>query len=75
MSTEKKWKNEITEQFIQDYLKSNYRIVGKNKHSAIKPCHWLEQRLMTGRDNQNCYKGIFGVKSNLCLQNTPSNLI
>ncbi len=72
MSTEKKWKNEITEQFIQDYLKSNYRIVGKNKHSAIKPCHWLEQRLMTGRDNQNCYKGIFGVKSNLCLQNTPS---
>ncbi len=72
MNTEKKWKNEISEQFKQDYLKSNYRIVGNNKHSAIKPCHWLEQRLMTGRDNQNCYKGIFGIKSNLCLQNTPS---
>ena len=61
----------ISDKFIQDYLKSNYRIVGKNKHSAIKPCHWLEQRLMTGRDNQNCYKGVFGIKSNLCLQNTP----
>jgi len=72
MSIEKIGQKKISEQFIQDYLKSNYRIIGKNKHSAIKPCHWLDQRLMTGRDNQNCYKGIFGIKSNLCLQNTPS---
>jgi len=49
-----------------------YRIVGTNKHSAIKPCHWLEQRLMTGRDNRNCYKGVFGIQSHRCLQNTPS---
>jgi wyosine [tRNA(Phe)-imidazoG37] synthetase (radical SAM superfamily) len=27
---------------------------------------------MTGRDNRNCYKGVFGVKSHRCLQNTPS---
>jgi wyosine [tRNA(Phe)-imidazoG37] synthetase (radical SAM superfamily) len=27
---------------------------------------------MTGRENRNCYKGIFGVKSHRCLQNTPS---
>lgn len=72
MSLNRNGINKISEQFVQDYLKSNYRIVGKNKHSAIKPCHWLEQRLMTGRNNQNCYKGIFGIKSNLCLQNTPS---
>ncbi|MHA1490856.1 MAG: radical SAM protein [Promethearchaeota archaeon] len=64
--------NKITNDFVEKYTKTIYRIVGKNKHSAIKPCHWLEQRLMTGRDNRNCYKEIFGIKSHRCLQNTPS---
>ncbi|MFW9785269.1 MAG: hypothetical protein ACFFFB_23520, partial [Candidatus Heimdallarchaeota archaeon] len=64
--------NRITNDFVESYTKTTYRIIGKNKHSSIKPCHWLEQRLMTGRDNRNCYKGVFGVKSHRCLQNTPS---
>jgi len=64
--------NKITNKFVEAFTKSTYRIVGNSKHSAIKPCHWLEQRLMTGRDNRNCYKGIFGIKSHRCLQNTPS---
>ena len=64
--------NRITNEFVETYTKTTYRIVGKNKHSSIKPCHWLEQRLLTGRDNRNCYKGVFGIKSNRCLQNTPS---
>ena len=64
--------NKITNDFVQKYVKTTYRIVGKNKHSSIKPCHWLEQRLLTGRDNRNCYKEIFGIKSHRCLQNTPS---
>ena len=64
--------NRITNEFVETYTKTTYRIIGKNKHSSIKPCHWLEQRLMTGRDNRNCYKGVFGIKSNRCLQNTPS---
>lgn len=64
--------NEITNEFVETYTKTTYRIIGKHKHTAIKPCHWLEQRLMTGRDNRNCYKGVFGVKSHRCLQNTPS---
>jgi wyosine [tRNA(Phe)-imidazoG37] synthetase (radical SAM superfamily) len=64
--------NKITNEFVEKYTKTIYRIVGNNKHSAIKPCHWLEQKLMTGRDNRNCYKGIFGVESHRCLQNTPS---
>ncbi len=63
---------EIPSSFVQNYQKSHYRIVGKHLHSAIKPCHWLEQRLLTGRDNRNCYKGYFGIKSHLCVQNTPS---
>jgi len=64
--------NKITNEFVEKYTKTIYRIVGKNKHSAIKPCHWLEQRLMTGRDNRNCYKGVFGIQSHRCLQNSPS---
>ena len=64
--------NKITNTFVEKYTKTLYRIVGENKHSAIKPCHWLEQRLMTGRDNRNCYKGVFGIQSHRCLQNTPS---
>ncbi|OLS15244.1 MAG: tRNA-modifying protein [Promethearchaeota archaeon CR_4] len=63
---------QIPNSFVQNYLKSHYRIVGKHLHSAIKPCHWFEQRLLTGRDNRNCYKGYFGIKSHLCLQNTPA---
>lgn len=64
--------NKITNEFIEKYTKTTYRIVGNNKHSAIKPCHWLEQRLLTGRDNRNCYKGVFGIQSHRCLQNSPS---
>jgi wyosine [tRNA(Phe)-imidazoG37] synthetase (radical SAM superfamily) len=64
--------NKITNEFVETYTKTTYRIIGKNKHSAIKPCHWLEQKLMTGRENRNCYKGVFGVQSHRCLQNTPS---
>ena len=64
--------NKITNEYVEKYTKTTYRVVGKNKHSAIKPCHWFEQRLMTGRANRNCYKGVFGIQSHRCLQNTPS---
>ncbi len=64
--------NKITNEFVENYTKTTYRIVGENKHSSIKPCHWLEQRLSTGRNNRNCYKGVFGIESHRCMQNTPS---
>lgn len=64
--------SKITNEFVETYAKTTYRIVGKNKHAAIKPCYWLEQKLMTGRENRNCYKGVFGIESHKCLQNTPS---
>jgi len=64
--------NKITNEFVEAYTKTTYRIIGQNKHTAIKPCHWLEQKLMTGRHNRNCYKGVFGIESHRCLQNTPS---
>ena len=62
----------ISREFIENYTRTNYRVVGKYKHSAIKPCYWLEQKLLTGRDNRNCYKGYFGIKSELCIQNSPA---
>ena len=64
--------NKITNEFVEAYSKTTYRVIGNNKHTAIKPCHWLEQKLLTGRNNRNCYKGIFGVESHRCLQNTPA---
>ncbi|MFX1574681.1 MAG: radical SAM protein [Promethearchaeota archaeon] len=64
--------NKITNEFVEAYTKTTYRIIGENKHTSIKPCHWLEQKLLTGRNNRNCYKGIFGIQSHRCLQNTPS---
>ncbi len=65
--------SEIDKQKIMTlYGKGNYRVFGSNKHSAIKPCHWQEQKLLTGRENRNCYKGYFGIESHLCIQNTPS---
>ena len=60
------------EKLVKSYMKSNYRIVGPLKHSAIKPCHWQEQKLLTGRANRNCYKGYFGIESETCIQNTPT---
>ncbi len=60
------------EKLVKSYMKSNYRIVGPLKHSAIKPCHWQEQKLLTGRSNRNCYKGYFGIESETCIQNTPT---
>ncbi|MHA1718794.1 MAG: radical SAM protein [Promethearchaeota archaeon] len=60
------------EKLVKSYMKSNYRIIGPLKHSAIKPCHWQEQKLLTGRANRNCYKGYFGIESETCIQNTPT---
>ena len=30
--------NNITNKFIETYTKTTYRIIGNNKHSAVKPC-------------------------------------
>jgi tRNA wybutosine-synthesizing protein 1 len=52
--------------------KSGYRIIGKNKHSAIEVCRWAKNAL---RNEGFCYKQKwFGIKSHRCLQMTPSLL-
>ena len=58
--------------FKHAYERSHYRLVGKHKHSALKPCHWMLAKLFTGRENRNCYKGYFGIQSEKCIQCTPA---
>ena len=50
--------------------RQQYRLVGPGKHSAVKLCHWMRQKLLNGR---HCYKEEFyGIKSHRCLQMTPA---
>ncbi|MEW5936559.1 MAG: 4-demethylwyosine synthase TYW1 [Candidatus Thermoplasmatota archaeon] len=48
--------------------RQGYRVVGR--HSGVKLCHWLGERLLRGRC---CYKeDFYGIRSHRCLQMTPS---
>jgi tRNA wybutosine-synthesizing protein 1 len=59
---------------LSELERAGYRFVGRNKHSAVKVCHWTRKSLL-GRGV--CYKEQFysqelGVRSHRCLQLTPS---
>lgn len=56
---------------VQNLLeKQHYRIVGKNKHSAVQICQWTKKSI---RGEGVCYKEKFyGIKSHQCCQMTPS---
>ncbi len=48
--------------------KQQYHVVGD--HSAVKLCHWLREKLTSGR---SCYKERFyGISCHRCLQMTPA---
>lgn len=54
--------------------RAGYRLVGRNRHSAVKVCHWTRKSLL---NRGVCYKEQFyfkslGVQSHRCLQLTPS---
>ncbi len=57
-----------SQEIIKQYKKSGYRVIGKNKHSAVEICRWAKSTLRGGK---NCYKGWFGIKSHRCVQMTP----
>jgi len=60
----------IPRKFIQKYYKQGYRIVGKQKHSAVKICRWTRESL---RHNRVCFKEKwYGIESHRCLQCTPA---
>ncbi|KUO39447.1 MAG: wyosine biosynthesis protein TYW1 [Hadesarchaea archaeon DG-33-1] len=55
---------------LVDLERSGYRFVGKNKHSAVKVCHWTRKSLL---NRGFCYKQQFyDIRSHRCLQLTPS---
>ena len=55
-------------QFQRMLERQQYYIVGE--HSGVKLCHWLKEKLTTGRV---CYKERFyGIECHRCLQMTPS---
>ena len=58
----------LPSEVIKQYKKSGYRIIGKNKHSAVEICRWTKSALRGGK---NCYKLWFGIKSHSCVQMTP----
>jgi tRNA wybutosine-synthesizing protein 1 len=50
--------------------RQQYRLVGPGKHSAVKLCHWMRQKLLHGRP---CYKeDFYGIQCHRCLQLTPA---
>jgi wyosine [tRNA(Phe)-imidazoG37] synthetase (radical SAM superfamily) len=39
------------------------------KYASLKPCHWFWEKIKTGY--RNCYKGVYGIESERCMQCTP----
>ena len=55
---------------IKTMEKQQYRIIGKNYHSAVKICGWTKKML---KDEGGCYKlKFYGIMSHQCLQMTTS---
>src|SRR3989344_474467 len=59
----------FSEERIKKYENAGYRILGKNKHSALEICRWTKSRL---KGKRNCYKSFFGIDSHRCIQFTPA---
>src|SRR3989338_7584702 len=63
------WLPKWLEYKIKLVERAGYRVVGKNKHSAIKVCHWTKEMI---KGQNVCYKcKFYGIASNRCLQMTP----
>jgi len=52
------------------YRKQGYRLLGRNRHSAVKICRWTKESLRSGRV---CYKELWypPVQSHRCMEMTP----
>ncbi len=62
-------KPKFTEERIEKYQRSGYKIVGENQHSGIEICRWTKSSLKGGH---NCYKRWYGIDSSRCMQVTPT---
>lgn len=60
----------ISEKEKKQLEQQQYRIVGKNNHSAVKICGWTKNMI---RGIGGCYKlKFYGINSSQCLQMSPS---
>ena len=60
----------LTPDAIEELERQQYRIVGENKHSAVKVCGWTKNML---RGQGGCYKlKFYGIMSHQCMQATTS---
>ncbi len=64
------YSTEFVKMQMEVYRKQGYRLLGKNKHSAVKICWWTKESL---RADRVCYKELWypPVKSHRCMQMTP----
>jgi tRNA wybutosine-synthesizing protein 1 len=58
---------------IEIVERAGYRVIGPNKHSAVKVCHYTKQDI---RDKDYCYKcKFYGISSARCLQLSVTNFV
>ncbi len=58
------------ENYLNALKNQGYKVIGGNKHSAVKTCHWTKESIKKG---ENCYKqDFYGIDSHGCLQMTPN---
>jgi len=68
-SAVQEWVPKWLESKIKLVEHAGYRVVGPNKHSAIKVCQWTKEMI---KGKNVCYKcKFYGIESNRCLQMTP----
>jgi len=60
----------VDQDSLRILARQQYRLVGPSRHSAVKLCHWMRQKLLHGRP---CYKeDFYGIQCHRCLQLTPA---
>lgn len=60
----------LSDSAVAELEKQQYRVVGENRHSAVKVCGWTKNMI---RGKGGCYKlKFYGIMSNQCMQATTS---
>lgn len=61
----------LNDKQLKQLQKANYKIIGKNRHGAVKLCLWCKKSVKSG-GKEICYKQKFyGINSHRCIQMTP----
>ncbi|MEW6062950.1 MAG: 4-demethylwyosine synthase TYW1 [Nanoarchaeota archaeon] len=69
LNNKQKQFTKFSEERLEQYRKSGYKVVGRHKHTGIELCRWTKSVL---RGKRNCYKSFYGVSSHRCIQMTPT---